>query len=198
MVNEPDILLLDEPFSALDDALKEQVMAELTGVLRQFGKDVIVVTHSYEEAYRLCSTIAVLHDGRIDVIGERDAVFSQPQSKTAASLMGCRNIAPARKTGRRTVFVPSWNCEFTAACDVKDELCAIGIRERSFSPAVPVNSHAVSIAEETKLPFGTLVAFRCDGQRTDAPPLVWLAEGGEGVRAGALGVRPEDILLLYR
>ena len=170
-------------------------MAELTGVLRQFDKDVVVVTHSYEEAYRLCRTIAVLHDGRIDIIGERDAVFAQPQSKTAASLMGCRNIAPARKTGRRTVFVPSWNCEFTAACDVKDELCAVGIRERSFSPAVPVNSHAVSITEETKLPFGTLVAFRCDGQRPDAPPLVWLAEGG---RADTLGVRPEDILLLYR
>ena len=94
--------------------------------------------------------------------------------------------------------MPSWNCEFTAACDVKDELCAVGIRERSFSPAVPVNSHAVSIVEETKLPFGTLVAFRYDGQRPDAPPLVWLAAGGEGVRADALGVRPEDILLLYR
>ena len=78
---------------------------------------------------------------------------------------------------------------------MKDELCAVGIRERSFSPAVPVNSHAVSITEETKLPFGTLVAFRCDGQRPDAPPLVWLAEGG---RADTLGVRPEDILLLYR
>ena len=133
LVNEPDILLLDEPFSALDAGLKEQVMAELTDVLRQFDKDVVVVTHSYEEAYRLCRTIAVLHDGSIDVIGERDAVFSQPQSKTAASLMGCRNIVPAWKTGRRTVFVPSWNCEFAAACDVKDELCAVGIRERSFS-----------------------------------------------------------------
>lgn len=198
LVNEPDILLLDEPFSALDAGLKEQVMAELTDVLRQFDKDVVVVTHSYEEAYRLCRTIAVLSDGRIDVIGERDAVFAQPQSKTAASLMGCRNTAPAWKTGRRTVFVPSWNCEFTTACDVRDELCAVGIRERSFSSAVPVNSHAVSIAEETKLPFGTLVAFRYDGQRPDAPPLVWLAAGGEGVRADALGVRPEDILLLYR
>lgn len=94
--------------------------------------------------------------------------------------------------------MPSWNCEFTAACDVKDELCAVGIRERSFSSAVPVNSRAVSIAEETKLPFGTLVAFRYDGQRPDAPPLVWLAERDEEWNADALGVRPEDILLLYR
>ena len=112
--------------------------------------------------------------------------------------MGCRNIAPARKTGQRTVFVPSWNCGFTAACDVKDDLCAVGIRERSFSPAVPANSHAVSIVAETKLPFGMLVAFRYDGQKPDAPPLVRMAERGEGVNTCALGVRPEDILLLYR
>lgn len=198
LVNEPDILLLDEPFSALDSGLKEQVMAELTDVLRQFDKDVVVVTHSYEEAYRLCRTVAVLNDGKIDVIGERDAVFAQPQSKTAASLMGCRNIAPAQKTGRRTVFVPSWNREFTAACDVKDGVCAVGIRERSFSPAVPVNSYAVSITEEIQLPFGTLIAFRYDGQGLDVPPLVRLAERDEGANAALLGVRPEDILLLYR
>ena len=56
-------------------------MAELTDVLRQFDKDVVVVTHSYEEAYRLCRTIAVLSDGRIDVIGERDAYFPSPNRK---------------------------------------------------------------------------------------------------------------------
>lgn len=198
LVSEPDILLLDEPFSALDVSLKEQVMTELTDVLRQFHKDVIIVTHNYEEAYRLCSSIAVLCGGQVDVIGRRDDVFAQPYSRTAASLMGCRNIAAARKTGLRTVFVPAWGHEFTVAHPVGDGLCAVGIREHSFSPKAGENAYAVSVAEETRLPAGQLVSFRYIGQDDSAPPLIRRMEHSEGGRTSVLGVRPEDILLLYR
>lgn len=197
LVNEPDILLLDEPFSALDVSLKEQVMAELMGVLQQFHKDVILVTHNYEEAYRLCSSIAVLCNGQIDVIGRRDDVFAQPRTRTAASLMGCRNIAAARKTGVRTVFVPAWNHEFTVAHDVEDGLCAIGIRDHSFHPDERINAFAVSAVNTLKLPVGKLVVFRYDEHDGEAPPLVWQIDH-EDEPISMLGVRPEDILLLYR
>ena len=99
LVNEPDILLLDEPFSALDSYLKEQVMTELKELLRQFQKDSIIVTHSRDEAYQLCDSIAVLHNGQLEVIGKTADVFAQPQTRAAAVLTGCKNIAAAKKLG---------------------------------------------------------------------------------------------------
>ena len=70
LVNEPDILLLDEPFSALDSYLKEKVMTELKDLLQQFPKDVVLVTHSRDEAYQLCQSIAVLDGGGPDGMQE--------------------------------------------------------------------------------------------------------------------------------
>ena len=85
LVNEPDILLLDEPFSALDSYLKEKVMTELKDLLRQFPKDVVLVTHSRDEAYQLCQSIAVLDDGRVSACAPTKELFADPQSRAAAS-----------------------------------------------------------------------------------------------------------------
>lgn len=98
-MNEPDILLLDEPFSALDSYLKEQVITELKALLAEFPKDVILVTHSRDEAYQLCDLVAVLDAGRVSAVGPTKELFANPQSKAAAILTGRANIVGARKTG---------------------------------------------------------------------------------------------------
>ena len=64
LVSKPDILLLDEPVSALDIHLKEQLMAELKTTIRDFAKDVILVTHSRDEAFGLCDHLAIMEIGR--------------------------------------------------------------------------------------------------------------------------------------
>ena len=78
LVNEPDILLLDEPFSALDSYLKEKVMTELKDLLQQFPKDVVLVTHSRDEAYQLCQSIAVLDGGRVSACAPTKELFADP------------------------------------------------------------------------------------------------------------------------
>ena len=108
LVNEPDILLLDEPFSALDSYLKEQVITELKALLAEFPKDVILVTHSRDEAYQLCDSVAVLDAGRVSAVGPTKELFANPQSKAAAILTGCKNIVGARKNGPESVFIPDW------------------------------------------------------------------------------------------
>ncbi|WP_298590477.1 sulfate/molybdate ABC transporter ATP-binding protein, partial [uncultured Megasphaera sp.] len=108
LVNEPDILLLDEPFSALDSYLKEKVMTELKDLLRQFPKDVVLVTHSRDEAYQLCQSIAVLDGGCVSACATTKDLFADPQSRAAAVLTGCKNIVAARKAGLTAVFIPSW------------------------------------------------------------------------------------------
>ncbi len=81
LVNEPDILLLDEPFSALDSYLKEKVMTELKDLLQQFPKDVVLVTHSRDEAYQLCQAIAVLDDGCVLACAPTKHVFGDLKSR---------------------------------------------------------------------------------------------------------------------
>ena len=65
LVNQPKLLMLDEPFSALDTHLREKLLVEMKGILERFGGVSIAVTHSRDEAYDLCDTIALMEDGRI-------------------------------------------------------------------------------------------------------------------------------------
>ena len=105
LVNKPDVLLLDEPFSALDAYLREQLQTQVHGILEQFGKDVLMVSHSRDEVYYLCDQVAVMHKGKILNHGKTKEVFANPRSKAAAVLTGCKNIADAYKTGDYEVYV---------------------------------------------------------------------------------------------
>ena len=100
MVNRPKLLMLDEPFSALDSHLRLQLQMELQSVLRAYGGGVLMVTHSRDEAYHLCSAIAIADEGVLSPIRETKSLFAYPQTFPAARLTGCKNIACAKK-GRR-------------------------------------------------------------------------------------------------
>ena len=63
MAASPELLLLDEPFSALDTHLREKLQMELAGILKSLGKDMVLVTHSRDEAYRLCQDLLILDRG---------------------------------------------------------------------------------------------------------------------------------------
>lgn len=62
--------MLDEPFSALDSHLRDQLLVELRDILKTFDKDTLIVTHSRDEAYKLCNTLAVMDSGRILSMGD--------------------------------------------------------------------------------------------------------------------------------
>ena len=108
LVSRPKVLLLDEPFSALDAHLRDKLQLELRELLAQFGRDVVMVTHSRDEAYHMCQKIAVMDDGRLLAVKDTKALFADPGSVCACTLTGCKNVAPARKTGEFEVEVPGW------------------------------------------------------------------------------------------
>ena len=200
LVNEPDILLLDEPFSALDSYLKEKVMTELKDLLQQFPKDVILVTHSRDEAYQLCQSIAVLDQGRVAAVGPTRQLFADPQSKAAALLTGCKNIAVARKAGPESVFVPDWQTTFCTNRPVGDGLCAIGIRGHAFTAAAGENAFPITVTEEIEQPFEWIVKFRYGSQAAGTPDIWWRFAKPDrpAVLPEKLAVPGEAILLLYR
>lgn len=72
LVNRPDVILLDEPFSALDSDLKLELEPQLLDLLNGYGKPVVMVTHNRDEASFLCSHVATIQDGRITAFGKTD------------------------------------------------------------------------------------------------------------------------------
>ncbi len=89
---EPSLLLLDEPFSALDYQVREKLRADLINIHRMYPITTILVTHDLEEAFMLGRRIAVVNNGRIEQVGTREDVFYRPVTRDVARFMGARNI----------------------------------------------------------------------------------------------------------
>ncbi len=199
LVSQPRLLLLDEPFSALDSHLRDKLQLELRNLLEQFGRDTILVTHSRDEAYHMCSHLAVMDQGRLSGEKETKALFADPGSVCACLLTGCKNIAPARKTGAYEVEVPDWGIKLQTAQVVGEHIRAVGIRAHQFHAGTEQNCFPVEYRGEMEEPFEWIVEFRYRGQSSAASPLWWrIPKDRRPVPFPAeLGAAPEDILLLY-
>lgn len=93
---EPRLLLLDEPFSGLDDPTRVRLQAELRGLVRETGVPALVVTHDRDEAVALGDRLVVLIDGRIHQVGEPSEVFDRPADLRVAAAVGMDTIVAAR------------------------------------------------------------------------------------------------------
>jgi len=128
MAIEPDALLLDEPFAALDPHLRRQTEEQLRATLADYNGAVIFVTHDMEEAFRFCNDLMVLDRGRVIACGPKHDLFERPRTVVAARLTGCKNIAPARRAAANRIVVDAWNCQLATAVPVLDELTHVGLR----------------------------------------------------------------------
>ena len=199
LVSDPQLLLLDEPFSALDGHLRDALKIELRDLLADFGREVLMVTHDRNEAYNMSSAIAVMDAGRILTLKPTKALFADPGSVQAAILTGCKNIVPARKTGENSVLVPDWGITLKTAQPVGDTLKAIGLRAHYFSPGARQNRFPVCYAGEMEEPFETILQFRWSSQAPETPPIWWRLPKEKRPQAfpQELGIAPANILLLY-
>ena len=125
---DPDALLLDEPFAALDPHLRRQTEEQLRRALADFHGAVVFVTHDMEEAFRFCSDLLVLDGGRVIASGPKHQLFENPGTVAAARLTGCKNIVPASPLGANRLHVPAWNCELAVTQTVADAVTHIGYR----------------------------------------------------------------------
>ena len=77
LVNQPDALLLDEPFSALDASLRKNLVRETYNLMKDYGKSVIFVTHDQKEAFRLSESVALIEQGEITRMGKKEDIFER-------------------------------------------------------------------------------------------------------------------------
>lgn len=132
---EPEVLLLDEPFSAMDAYLKEGLRLELANVMKEYGGIAVMVTHDRDEAFQLCDRLMLMDRGSVLAAGDTREMFATPGTCQAARLTGCKNISRIERLGKRRIRALDWkNLELDTAMDVGAEITAVGIRAHEFMP----------------------------------------------------------------
>ena len=131
LITSPDILLLDEPFSALDNHLRASMERELVEILKDYEGTVVFVTHDIAEAYRVCDKIIVFDGGKAKDIRDKNVLFEAPQSLAEAKLTGCKNISKAKKLDNNFIFAEGWNLKLKCLEEVKDNINYIAIRSHN-------------------------------------------------------------------
>ena len=132
LMARPRILMLDEPFSALDAHLRWEVEQEVLSVLDGFPGTALLVSHDRDQIYRIADRIAVYDEGRVVVTDEKWALFRNPRSLAAARLTGCKNLTAAHRDEQGRVSVPGWGLTLTGRDD--RPITHVGVRAHDFVP----------------------------------------------------------------
>ena len=133
MIYEPDMILLDEPFSALDSYLKEQTQRECLELLQDYPGTVILVSHSRDEIYRFSEEVLVIDGGKAVIKKTVKELFEHPQKVAAAKLTGCKNIEEIVWKDGKHLYVPGWDMVIPAGMGNVGDAQAIGIRAHEFT-----------------------------------------------------------------
>lgn len=149
LLSRPRMLMLDEPFSALDGYLKWNLELELAEVLREYGCSTLFVSHSRDEIYRICDRVCVMDRGTSGPVIPVKQLFESPVSKAAALLSGCKNYSRARPAGEGKVQAEDWGVILACEGEAPEGFRYIGIRSHYL--------HLVPSGEEK----GRENVFRC-------------------------------------
>lgn len=149
---EPEVLLLDEPFSAMDSFLREGLRLELIKVLKEFDGLSVLVTHDRDEAYQICDHLLLLDDGKVIGSGRTKDVFENPGTVKAARFTGCKNVSRIQRLEAHRIKALDWGgIELITERPVEDDITYAGIRAHDFIPcqrnAVHQGSHATGWVE---------------------------------------------------
>lgn len=125
---QPGILMLDEPFAALDAHLKSQLEQELLDLFDAYEGSILYVSHDIDEAFRFCDRIAVVGEGRIREIGPTQQIVSHPGTLDTIKLSGCKNTSAARQVGPGLVEAIDWGITLATTIAIPEDLAYVGVR----------------------------------------------------------------------
>ena len=149
---EPEALLLDEPFSAMDTYLREGLRLELADALKDYDGVTIMVTHDRDEAYQLCDNLLLMDRGCVLAAGRTRDIFQNPVTCRAARLTGCKNISRIERLGERRIRAVDWDgLELATDRPVGDAITGVGIRAHDFEPLSESSARAYMEREDANL-----------------------------------------------
>ena len=203
LASEPQAILLDEPFSALDSFLKLQLETELAETLEHFPGPVLWVSHDLGEVYRNCRRVCAMDQGRSQPVQTLAELLQHPGTEAAARLSGCENLVEARWTGDDALFLPQWGLTLNGSVRDPETTRRVGIRARCVRPAAPGTLNAFSCRVERVVEdvSSIILLLRPEMALPDAPPLrmeldkaAWKAQNSPA--RVTVSIDPQDILLL--
>ena len=194
LVNRPQVLMLDEPLSALDENLRVRMRGELRKIQKQFGLTFIQVTHHVEEAFSLSDQIVVMNHGHIDQVATPTELFETPASRFVAKFIGDNNVFEGKVVQCRPddsnqasgkdlieLEVPGLGSIFStgygsqpgtdAACSVRPDLLRLATASMSAgSTALPMNQVTARITDVELTGYVTRVGLMVEATGSGATP----------------------------
>lgn len=171
---KPDILMLDEPFSALDAHLKGVLEQNLAGLFETFHGTILYVSHDIDEALRFCDRIAVIEKGHVMEVSTGNNLVNNPQSAASIRLSGCKNTTPAHRIDDRRVFLPAWGIEVDTDKPAPENLTYMGVRafflERAKEPGR--NTYRVRVVRTSDSRFDRSVLLEFLDRTPGSDPVV--------------------------
>lgn len=196
LASDPQLLLLDEPFSAMDSYLREGMRLELINILGEYDRSVIMVSHDRDELYQMCDILLLMDNGKIIASGETQRVFADPGTVAAARLTGCKNISRIEKINGHRVRALDWGgTELVTGNETEDDITHIGIRAHDLLPG----EHGENVipcagAKISKLPFEWYVTLE-NGLWWKIPKRL-SEEDPRDVVPSHLSIPPDKLILL--
>lgn len=211
LLSRPKILMLDEPFSALDDFLRWKLELELLEVLRAFSGETLFVSHSRDEVYRLCDRVCVMEKGKAGAVIPVKELFEEPSTRAAALLSGCKNYSLASPDGEEHVFASDWGVRLRYSKELPEDLKYVGVRSHYICPVSEAEAkgqenvifckmiHMVEDVFSVVLMVQPLTASKGEEQiRVDVSKEFWrVFSQKEKVEQGIwVRIDPKDVMLL--
>ena len=200
MAYEPDVIMLDEPFSAMDSYLKDVLQAQLLEILDDYQGDVIMVSHDRDEIYKICDEMMIMDEGKVVEIGKTQDLFKHPRHMRTAVLSGCKNVSAVEVIDAHHIRVIDWDLTLYSQQEVSDRIAYVGLRAHDFIPRwkdkPEKNAVVFDLRTIAKLPFETHYYVNCAQSQ-----LCWFIQREDENRMKELGMPdylefPADKLLL--
>ena len=207
MAYRPDLILLDEPFSALDQHLRERLQHEMSTMLEDYRGQVIMVSHSRDEIYRFSEELFVMENGSLLARGNTREIFDEPETMKVASMTGCKNFSAAAKTGDHTLHLTDWGIDLHLNRKIPEGVTRIGYRAHFFEPVWGERSEnclAFDPSGMDDLPFERRYYIRPEaGGDSSAELICWFVQDAERRKLDEkpapdfLRLREDAVMLLY-
>lgn len=202
LCSQPEVILLDEPFSALDSYLKWDLELKLSDFLENFSGPILWVSHDRGEVFRNCKRVCILDQGASQGTFTLRQLFHEPETEAAARLSGCKNIVEAVPAGS-AVTLPAWGLTLNCGKPVPADVRQAGIRARHVMtvPEGTPDAFYCTVERVIQDVFTTIVLLRPEGAADGAPLLRMELERDDWRRLNRpeglwIAVQPRDVLLL--
>lgn len=180
MAYEPEMILLDEPFSALDVFLKDRLQQELIEMLADYEGIVIMVSHSRDEIYRFSEELLIIENGSVVEFGKTKEIFANPGKQETAKLTGCKNFSNIKRIDAHTVEAEDWGIILHTKAIVPEQAVCVGYRAHEFEPVwgePEENCLKVNVKSVAEMPFEKNYYLLPEGEsRGEKKTICWFVQ----------------------